>query len=267
MNVPAAGVAGAVVGEDPRRAALVEEVDGEVDARREPHLPRRADPLAHRAGHRVREDDERERVDVTASAPRRLYRLRPEPLREIDEWLTPYRAAWRDRLDSLEHHLDAMAKAERGDDLDDADLGELDRSGERWRLRFVRRLPHPPDLVWRAVTDPEHLAAWFPQEIVGERRAGAVLRFVTGGDVLRIEVAPDADGAGTVLTLIDTFTALGKAARDAAGWHECVERLGCVLDRRTPPPLGETWKAVHPLYVERFGPEAATIGPPEGWDD
>ena len=55
-------------------------------------------------------------VDVTASAQRRLYRLRPEPLREIDEWLTPYRAAWRDRLDALEHHLDAMAKTERGED-------------------------------------------------------------------------------------------------------------------------------------------------------
>ena len=174
--------------------------------------------------------------------------------------------------------------------MDDADLGELDRSGERWRLRFVRRLPHPPDLVWRAVTEPEHLAAWFPQEIVGERREGAALRFVTGGDesfegemlvfdppsvmeltwggdVLRIEVAPDADGAGTLLTLTDTFTDLGKAARDAAGWHECLERLGCALDGRTPPPLGESWKAVHPLYVERFGPEAATIGPPEGRDD
>ena len=55
-------------------------------------------------------------VDVTASAQRRLYRLRPEPLREIDDWLTPYRTAWLDRLDALEHHLDTMSKAERGED-------------------------------------------------------------------------------------------------------------------------------------------------------
>lgn len=47
-------------------------------------------------------------VDVRADAQRRLYRLRPEPLREIDRWLRPYRQAWRDRLDSLEHHLDEM---------------------------------------------------------------------------------------------------------------------------------------------------------------
>ena len=48
-------------------------------------------------------------VEVRADAQRRLYRLRTEPLREIDEWLAPYRAAWSDRLDALESHLDEMA--------------------------------------------------------------------------------------------------------------------------------------------------------------
>jgi DNA-binding transcriptional ArsR family regulator len=48
-------------------------------------------------------------VEVRADAQRRLYRLRTEPLREIDEWLAPYRAAWRDRLDALGTHLDQMA--------------------------------------------------------------------------------------------------------------------------------------------------------------
>ena len=47
-------------------------------------------------------------VDVRAEGQRRLYRLRPEPLAEIEEWLAPYRAAWRDRLGALERHLDAM---------------------------------------------------------------------------------------------------------------------------------------------------------------
>ena len=47
-------------------------------------------------------------VEVTADAQRRLYRLRPEPLREIDDWLTPYRKAWRKRIDALERHLDEM---------------------------------------------------------------------------------------------------------------------------------------------------------------
>jgi DNA-binding transcriptional ArsR family regulator len=47
-------------------------------------------------------------VEVRTDAQRRLYRLRPEPLREIDEWLEPYRAAWSKRLDALERHLDDM---------------------------------------------------------------------------------------------------------------------------------------------------------------
>lgn len=44
-------------------------------------------------------------VEVRPDAQRRLYRLRAEPLKELDEWLEPYRAAWAARLDSLEAHL------------------------------------------------------------------------------------------------------------------------------------------------------------------
>jgi DNA-binding transcriptional ArsR family regulator len=46
-------------------------------------------------------------VDVRADAQKRLYRLRPEPLVEIDAWLEPYRKLWSGRLDALERHLDA----------------------------------------------------------------------------------------------------------------------------------------------------------------
>ena len=47
-------------------------------------------------------------VEATADAQRRVYRLRSEPLQEIEAWLAPFRAAWRDRLDDLEQHLDEM---------------------------------------------------------------------------------------------------------------------------------------------------------------
>ena len=47
-------------------------------------------------------------VEATPEAQRRVYRLRPDPLREIDEWLAPYRRAWSRRLDVLERHLDEM---------------------------------------------------------------------------------------------------------------------------------------------------------------
>lgn len=44
-------------------------------------------------------------VEVRRDAQRRLYRIRPEPLMEIDAWLEPYRAEWTTRLDSLDRHL------------------------------------------------------------------------------------------------------------------------------------------------------------------
>ena len=47
-------------------------------------------------------------VEVRTDAQRRVYRLRAEPLREIDDWLRPYRVAWSKRLDALERHLDEM---------------------------------------------------------------------------------------------------------------------------------------------------------------
>ena len=47
-------------------------------------------------------------VEVRAEAQRRLYRVRPEPLRELDDWLAPYRAMWASRLDALESHLEDM---------------------------------------------------------------------------------------------------------------------------------------------------------------
>jgi DNA-binding transcriptional ArsR family regulator len=52
-------------------------------------------------------------VEVRQDAQRRLYRLRPEPLREIDQWLEPYRRFWEQRLDALEAHLDRQAADER----------------------------------------------------------------------------------------------------------------------------------------------------------
>src|SRR5436190_22095450 len=44
-------------------------------------------------------------VEVRRDAQRRFYRLRPEPLMELDAWLVPYRAHWAGQLDALERHL------------------------------------------------------------------------------------------------------------------------------------------------------------------
>ena len=49
-------------------------------------------------------------VESRVEAQRRLYRLRPEPLMELDEWLEPFRRFWSKHVDALERHLDKMAK-------------------------------------------------------------------------------------------------------------------------------------------------------------
>jgi DNA-binding transcriptional ArsR family regulator len=52
-------------------------------------------------------------VESTVDAQRRLYRLRPEPLREVDAWLAPFRRFWSAHLDALERHLDRMDQPNR----------------------------------------------------------------------------------------------------------------------------------------------------------
>src|SRR5207237_3481869 len=117
-------------------------------------------------------------------------------------------------------------------------VGGLEPAGDRWRLRFTRRLAHPQDKVWRAVTEPEHMQAWFPQHVSGDWAVGGLLTFSSpeprgpdftgevlacqpqslvefrwGTDVIRLELA--GRPGGCTLTLLDTFSELGKAARDA----------------------------------------------------
>ena len=169
------------------------------------------------------------------------------------------------------------------------DYGTIEQVNDgRWRLRFTRTLVHPRTKVWRAVTEPEQLARWFPTTIDGERAAGAPLRFTFpnetaepfdgemlayepesaiefrwGPDLVRIELR--LVGEGTELTLLDTLEERGKAARDGAGWHTCLDALEAALAGEDEARAQmDTWAAVHPHYVESFGPKAATIGPPDG---
>ena len=47
-------------------------------------------------------------VESTVDAQRRVYRLRPESLQELDDWLAPFRKFWSERVDALERHLDRL---------------------------------------------------------------------------------------------------------------------------------------------------------------
>jgi hypothetical protein len=79
-----------------------------------------------------------------------------------------------------------------------------------------------------------------------------------GTDQIRVEVQPDGEW-----TLLDTFDKLAKAARDAAGWHVCLDALEAQLDGARPSwDTGTHWKDVHPRYVAHFAPKAAALGPP-----
>jgi uncharacterized protein YndB with AHSA1/START domain len=166
-------------------------------------------------------------------------------------------------------------------------IGDLAKTGDRWQLRFGRELPHPVTKVWKALTEPDELRKWFPDQVaVSEWKVGAkmtfqdvnqniqpfdgevlayepprLLEFRWGTDTIRLEVVPRGDGC--VLTLTDTIDELGKAARDGAGWHVCLDALERVLAGK--PSATADWESVLAEYAKKFGPEAATIGPPEGW--
>jgi uncharacterized protein YndB with AHSA1/START domain len=135
-------------------------------------------------------------------------------------------------------------------------------------LRFVRHLAHRPEKVWRAITESEHLGAWFPADIVGPRETGAtielpfwpahveaygiptpvldgqilvwqppeVFELMWSTDRLRFELAPDGDG--TTLTFTTWLSDAGKGAEQtAAGYHLCFDQLAELLDTgsvRTP---------------------------------
>jgi DNA-binding transcriptional ArsR family regulator len=52
-------------------------------------------------------------VEATIEAQRRVYRIRPEPLQEVDAWMAPFRRYWSARVDALERHLDRIATPTR----------------------------------------------------------------------------------------------------------------------------------------------------------
>lgn len=157
-------------------------------------------------------------------------------------------------------------------------------------LRFERRLAHPPHKVWRAVTDPDELAHWFPAAVEPAEsglRAGASLRFrFEGADaagaaqfeegevlefdpqkvfafrwsdsVLRFELVPDGSGCRLLFSHIlggeDTWGDRLSAARHAAGWDGCLAVLDARLDGAQPPSMdGPWWFESAERYVELFG--------------
>ncbi len=141
--------------------------------------------------------------------------------------------------------------------------------GDRWTLVFVRRLRHPPETVWAALTDPSRLAQWAP--FVAERNLGILgdttltmvdgdtsedvpgtvtraepprlLEYTWGTDRLRWELDPTG-GPGTTLTLRHTIDDRTWAPKVAAGWHLCLVVAEHLLDGDpVGPVVGDEAKA------------------------
>ncbi|HTU72193.1 MAG TPA: SRPBCC domain-containing protein [Trebonia sp.] len=157
----------------------------------------------------------------------------------------------------------------------------LDTTGTRPAVRLERHLPDPPAVVWQAITEREQLKAWFPCDVIvegGRWKAGAAISFpfpsevidmtltgtvlavdeprllsyTWGEEVLRFELHQEGDGTRLVLT--DQLPA-GWAARNAAGWDDCLDRLAGLAAEP------EAWRRRFAVYSTAFEPQ---IGPQEG---
>jgi uncharacterized protein YndB with AHSA1/START domain len=152
-------------------------------------------------------------------------------------------------------------------------------TGDKPVLRFERFLPRPIEQVWRAVTDPAEMRAWFPTRIEIERwEVGATLThhfdgsghpplpgivlecsephrlvFTWGDDTIGFELTPASGGTTFVLT---EQLGASRAARNAAGWEVCLERL-------LEGTVGEDWNSRFERYTAAFEPIlGAQDGPP-----
>jgi len=155
-------------------------------------------------------------------------------------------------------------------------------TGAKPILRFERFVPRPIEEVWHAVTDPTEMQTWFPTRIeIGRWEPGATLThhfdggspdpvpgkviecnrphrlvFTWGDDTIQFELS--ATDGGTMFVLSEELGA-AKAARNAAGWEVCLERLvdGVVTEDWTIR-FHRYSAAFEPLLGAQEGPPTAT---------
>jgi uncharacterized protein YndB with AHSA1/START domain len=168
----------------------------------------------------------------------------------------------------------------------------LDTADGRNVLRIERRFAHPMEKVWRALTDPVHLAHWFPSPVEeidlrpgGKIRFGGthpelpvgtgeitefdpprLLAFTWYDDPLRWELRPD--GPGCVFVLTHTFADRPMAGSFAAGWESCLSALESALGGNPTElkPAPDGYAGRHDAYAEAFGLDEGDLSEDaDGW--
>ncbi|MET8679730.1 SRPBCC family protein [Streptomyces sp. NPDC004647] len=163
-------------------------------------------------------------------------------------------------------------------------------------LRIERRLSHPPEKVWRAITEPEHLSRWYPftateldlclggrirfddgrgtamDAVVTELDPPRLFAFSTNApaemsresaDLVRFELSPE--GAGCLLVFTQVFDDRYAAASYASGWQVCLDAMEAVVDGRPVEP-GYPVAELHDAYFEKFGLDSGTVSETaDGW--
>jgi uncharacterized protein YndB with AHSA1/START domain len=159
--------------------------------------------------------------------------------------------------------------------------GAIVTTGGQPAVRLQRHLDDPPSTVWQALTDREQLKSWFPCDVIvagGRWEVGASISFLFppevidvtltgvvitvdepnelaytwGEEVLRFQLS--AVAGGTLLVLFDELPP-NVAARNAAGWDACLDRL----TGSTPSP--DAWQPRFAAYAQAFEP---ILGPQDG---
>ncbi|HEY3750173.1 MAG TPA: SRPBCC family protein [Pseudonocardiaceae bacterium] len=154
--------------------------------------------------------------------------------------------------------------------------GTLHTIDGRQLLRFERRLRHPVEKVWQAITDPAELAGWFPWQVVVDARIGGKIEFThpqglaSAPDAVITELDPPhvfgytwndadlrweltADDGGCVLVFTHVFAERPPSAKFAAGWHLSNDALASVLDGEPFDVPDGRWAELNRLYVRAFG--------------
>lgn len=169
--------------------------------------------------------------------------------------------------------------------------GEFETIDERPALKFERHIKHPVDAVWAAITEPSELAHWFPCEVELDLRLGGRMKFhfpemtlpetaatllgevteldpprrfafLWGQDHLHFALEPSDDGASCILRFTVELDAREKAARDAAGWHVCLDALERRLSGAGPDGVtgaDAPWREYYDEYQRRGVPAGAPI--------